>query len=96
MDATCSCALLLWRQALDAITRIVGAISYAPLMVLRQFVEKQFIPVTGGLEQLEFSYEDFTAAKEIDQVMKFWKQTLRINMGLVASKVTLEYVVWKV
>ena len=44
----------------------MGAISYVPLMVVRQFVEKQFIPSIGGLEQLEFSYEDFKLSKEID------------------------------
>ena len=46
-----------------------GAISYVPLMVARQFAEKQFIPATGELEQFEFSYETLEA-KEIDQMVK--------------------------
>ena len=69
---------------------------FAPLMVVRQFAGKQFIPTTGELEQLEFSYEDSTMAKDIDQMVKYWKQTFRVNMGLISSKVTPEYMIWKV
>ena len=28
--------------------------------------------------------------------MKSWKQTFRVNLRLIASKVTLEYAIWKV
>ena len=70
-----------------------GVISYVPLMVVRQFAGKQFIPVTGELEQLEFSYKDSTTTKEIDQMVKSWKQTFRVNMVLIASKVTPEYAI---
>ena len=58
VDVTCSFSLLVWREAMGTITGIMGAISYAPLMVVRQFGGKQFIPATGGLDQLEFSYEN--------------------------------------
>ena len=34
--------------------------------------------------------------KEIDRIIKSWKQTFRINIGLVGNKVTIEYAVWKV
>ena len=64
-------------------------------MVVRQFRGKQFVPVIGGLEQLEFSYEDSISLKEIDQIVKSWKQTFRINTNLVDNKVTMEYAVWK-
>ncbi|MFQ6659084.1 hypothetical protein Gotur_028107, partial [Gossypium turneri] len=36
--------------------RIWGAVGYAPLLVLRQYGSRQFIPVTHGLAQCEFSY----------------------------------------
>ena len=36
------------------------------------------------------------ASKEIDRIVKSWKQTFRVNTGLVGNKVTIEYVVWKV
>ena len=35
------------------------------------------------------------ASKEIDRIVKSWKQTFRINTGLVGNKVIMEYVVWK-
>ena len=49
MDAICSFIVSVWRQALDTITRIMGAVSYAPLMVVRQLEGRQFISVTTGL-----------------------------------------------
>ncbi|KAM3325853.1 hypothetical protein P3S67_000978 [Capsicum chacoense] len=33
-----------------------GAVSYAPLLVQRQFESQLFIPQTFGLDQLEFDY----------------------------------------
>ena len=44
---------------------------------------------------MEFSYDDSMASKEIDRIVKSWKQTFRINTGLVSNKVTMEYAVWK-
>ncbi|MFQ6663659.1 hypothetical protein Gotur_031097 [Gossypium turneri] len=36
---------------------IWGAIGYAPLLVLRQYRSRQFVPTTQGLAQSEFSYK---------------------------------------
>ena len=44
---------------------------------------------------MEFSYDDPMALKEIDRIVKSWKQTFRVNTGLVGNKVTMEYAVWK-
>ncbi|MBA0730155.1 hypothetical protein Golax_004535 [Gossypium laxum] len=35
---------------------ILGAVGYAPLLVLRQYRSRQFIPATQGLAKCEFSY----------------------------------------
>ena len=64
-------------------------------MVVRQLGERQFIPATVGLTQLEFSYDDPMTSKEIDRIVKSWKQTFKINTSLVGNKVTMEYAVWK-
>ena len=80
-----------WVQ-LPGLWRVVN---YAPLMVTRQFGVKLFVPAIRGLAHLEFSYDDSIASKEIDRIVKSWKQTFRINTGLVGNKVTMEYVVWK-
>ena len=44
---------------------------------------------------MEFSYDDPMASKEIDRIVKSWKQTFRVNTGLVSNKVTMEYAIWK-
>ena len=44
---------------------------------------------------MEFSYDDSMVSKKIDRIVKSWKQTFRINTGLVGNKVTMEYAVWK-
>ena len=64
-------------------------------MVVRQLERRQFILATAGLAQLEFSYDDSMASKKIDQIVKFWKPTFRVNTGLVGNKVIMEYAVWK-
>ena len=35
-----------------------GVVSYAPILVCRQYAAKQFIPATHRLNQLEFAYGD--------------------------------------
>ena len=64
-------------------------------MVVRQLGERLFIPATAGLAQLEFLYDDPMALKEIDRIVKSWKQTFRVNMSLVGNNVTMEYALWK-
>ena len=64
-------------------------------MVVRQLGGRQFIPATTGLTQLKFSYDDPMASKEIDRIVKSWKQTFGVNTGLVGNKITMEYAVWK-
>ena len=73
MDAICSFTISMWRQTLSTVTLIMGAVSYAPLMVVRQLGGRQFIPATAGLTQLEFSYDDPMTSKEIDRIVKSWK-----------------------
>ena len=71
IDAICSFTVSMRRQVLGTVTRIMGVVSYAPLMVVRQLERRQFILATAGLAQLEFSYDDSMASKKIDQIVKF-------------------------
>ncbi|MBA0879353.1 hypothetical protein Goshw_013123 [Gossypium schwendimanii] len=48
--------------------RIWGAIGYAPLLVLRQYRSRQFIPVTQGITDCEFSYRDDGYRKKIQEI----------------------------
>ncbi|MBA0671488.1 hypothetical protein Goklo_024402 [Gossypium klotzschianum] len=44
---------------------LLPAVGYAPLMVLRQYRSRQFIPATQGLAEFEFSYKDNGYKKKI-------------------------------
>ncbi|MFQ6655950.1 hypothetical protein Gotur_026268, partial [Gossypium turneri] len=44
---------------------IWGAVGYAPLLVLRQYRSRQFIPATQGIADCEFSYKDDGYRKKI-------------------------------
>ncbi|KAL1105276.1 hypothetical protein V6Z11_D04G122700 [Gossypium hirsutum] len=44
---------------------IWGVVRYIPLLVLRQYRSRQFIPATHGLAQCEFSYKDHNYKRKI-------------------------------
>ncbi|MBA0819854.1 hypothetical protein Gohar_019490 [Gossypium harknessii] len=44
------------------------AVDYAPLLVLRQYRSRQFIPVTHGLAECEFSYKGDGYKKKIREM----------------------------
>ncbi|MFQ6647706.1 hypothetical protein Gotur_027089 [Gossypium turneri] len=46
-----------WKVDKVPLLGIWGAIGYAPLLVLRQYRSRQFVPTTQGLAQCEFSYK---------------------------------------
>ncbi|KAL1169695.1 hypothetical protein V6Z11_A05G163700 [Gossypium hirsutum] len=54
---------------------IWGAIRYAPLMVLRQYRSRQFIPVTQRLAQCEFPYKDNNYKERVREISDAWNQT---------------------
>ncbi|MFQ6656492.1 hypothetical protein Gotur_026575 [Gossypium turneri] len=47
---------------------IWGAVGYAPLLVLRQYRSRQFIPATQGIADCEFSYRDDGYRKKIQEI----------------------------
>ncbi|KAG8480503.1 hypothetical protein CXB51_024632 [Gossypium anomalum] len=54
---------------------IWGATGYTPLLALRQYKSRQFIPATYGLAQCEFSFKDAHYKKKIRELADAWKQT---------------------
>ncbi|KAG8473194.1 hypothetical protein CXB51_035213 [Gossypium anomalum] len=55
--------------------RIWGAIGYAPLLVLRQFGLRQFMPATHGLTQSEFAYRGADYKKKVGEISSAWNKT---------------------
>ncbi|KAL1152277.1 hypothetical protein V6Z11_A09G096900 [Gossypium hirsutum] len=73
---------------------IWGAIGYAPLMVLRQYRSRQFIPVTQGLAQCEFPYKDNNYKKRVREISDAWNQTRRMKGFTAGPMMTPEYEWW--
>ncbi|KAG8486010.1 hypothetical protein CXB51_019405 [Gossypium anomalum] len=63
---------------------IWGAARYAPLLVLRQYRSRQFIPMTHGLAQSEFAYKE----------KNYKKKMRRMKRLAIGSMTTPEYKGW--
>ncbi|KAH1108412.1 hypothetical protein J1N35_012180 [Gossypium stocksii] len=70
---------------------IWGAVGYAPLLMLRQYRLRQFIPVTQGLAQCEFSYKDENYKKRAREISNAWNQTYKLKGLATKSLTTPEY-----
>ncbi|MBA0770901.1 hypothetical protein Gotri_019451 [Gossypium trilobum] len=71
-----------------------GAVGYAPLLVLRQYKSRQFIPVTQRLAQCEFSYKEDNYKKRVRKILNAWNQTRRMKILAVNPMTTPEYSWW--
>ena len=65
-----SCGNKMWVPLL----RLWGVVSYAPILVCRQYAAEQFIPATHGLNQLEFAYGDPGYAAQLAELSKLWNK----------------------
>ncbi|XP_040951356.1 uncharacterized protein [Gossypium hirsutum] len=74
---------------------IWGAIGYAPLLVLRQYRSRQFIPMTQGLAQSGFLYGEKDSKKKSREIYNAWNHTCRIKRVAVNPMVTPEYNEWR-
>ena len=72
-----------------------GAISYAPLLVCRQYLSTQFIPATHGLNLLEFDYGTTGYMGRIVELAKVWKEPHRADPGKSSDLVTHGYIIWR-
>ncbi|KAG8482635.1 hypothetical protein CXB51_024413 [Gossypium anomalum] len=74
---------------------IWGASGYTPLLVLRQYRSRQFIPATQGLAQCEFSYKDDGYKKKVREISDAWNQTRRMKGFTAGPMTTPEYEWWR-
>ncbi|KAG8485302.1 hypothetical protein CXB51_021023 [Gossypium anomalum] len=73
---------------------IWGASGYTPLLILRQYRSRQFIPATQGLAQYEFSYKDDGYKKKVREISDAWNQTRRMKGFTAGPMITPEYEEW--
>ena len=58
-----------------------GVVSYAPLLMCRQYASEQFIPATYGLNQLEFGYRDPRYAVQLAKLSTLWNETQQVDLA---------------
>ncbi|KAH1131113.1 hypothetical protein J1N35_002491 [Gossypium stocksii] len=73
---------------------IWGAIGYAPLLVLRQYMAKHFVPATHGLAQYDFPYKGDNYKKKVREISDTWKKIHQMNILAVGSVTTPKYNGW--
>ncbi|MBA0754257.1 hypothetical protein Gogos_000108 [Gossypium gossypioides] len=88
--------ILYWCRDFDWVPLfgIWRAVGYAPLLVLRQYRSGQFIPVTQGLAQCEFSYKGDNYKKKVREISNAWNQTRRMKILAVNLMMTPKYSWW--
>ncbi|KAG8497195.1 hypothetical protein CXB51_008575 [Gossypium anomalum] len=59
---------------------IWGVVGYTPLLVLRQYRARQFIPATQGLVQSDFSYKGDHYKKRMREIFEAWKKPFCIKI----------------
>ncbi|MBA0635702.1 hypothetical protein Godav_000088 [Gossypium davidsonii] len=74
--------------------RIWGAVGCATLLVLRQYSSMQFVPVTQGLAECEFSYRGDGYRKRVHEMVSAWSHTRRMKRLAVGLMTTPEYSEW--
>ncbi|KAG8472105.1 hypothetical protein CXB51_036832 [Gossypium anomalum] len=73
---------------------IWGATGYTPLLALRQYKSRQFVPTTHGLAQCEFSFKGAHYKKKVRELSDAWKQTRWMKRLAVGAMITPEYDRW--
>ncbi|XVE98949.1 hypothetical protein REPUB_Repub03eG0153200 [Reevesia pubescens] len=72
-----------------------GAVNYAPLLVRRQFRSKQFIPMTHGLNSLEFDYKTEGYLANLRKISEDWRKVFESELDRLSDKTTPEYLEWR-
>ncbi|MFQ6634974.1 hypothetical protein Gotur_010966 [Gossypium turneri] len=76
--------------------RSLRAIRYTPLLVLRQYRSRQFIPVTQGLAECELSYRGNNYRGKIREMSNAWRQIQQMKRFTVRATITPEYHGWQI
>ena len=58
-----------------------GVVSYAPLLVCRQYASEQFILVTHRFNQLDFTYGDPGYAAQLAKLSTLWSEPQRVDLA---------------
>ncbi|KAL1106177.1 hypothetical protein V6Z11_D04G183800 [Gossypium hirsutum] len=84
-----------WMTILHNLRDEDGAVGYAPLLVLRQYKSRQFIPAMQGLAECEFSYKGNNYKGKIREMSNAWKRIHQMKRIIVGATKTPEYHGWR-
>ena len=70
-------------------------VSYALILVCRQYAVEQFISATHGLNQLEFAYGDPGYATQLAKLSKLWTGPQRAEIAQHSYDLASGYLEWK-
>ncbi|MFQ6653075.1 hypothetical protein Gotur_024651, partial [Gossypium turneri] len=85
-----------WLLPDEILYRCGKAVGYTPLLVLRQYRSRQFVPATQGLAECEFSYKDYGYKRKAREMANAWNQTRRMKKLAMGPMTTSEYNEWYV
>ena len=71
-----------------------GVVSYAPLLVCRQYASEQFIPATHGLDQLEFAYGDPGYTAQLAKLSTLWSECQQVDLVRHGNNIAPGYLEW--
>ena len=69
-----------------------GVVSYASLLVCRQYTSEQFILVTHELNQLEFAYGNPEYATQLAKLSTFWSEPQRVDLARQSNNIAPSYI----
>ncbi|XP_039031219.1 uncharacterized protein LOC120165850 [Hibiscus syriacus] len=72
-----------------------GAIGYTPLIVLRQFGTRQFVPATHGLKEAEFSFSTPGYREQISKIYVAWQKPQCMSFKMIEPVFTPAYEFWR-
>ena len=71
-----------------------GVVSYALLLVCRQYASEQFIPATHELNQIEFAYDDPRYAAQLAKLSALWSESRRTDLTRHGRDIGPGYLEW--
>ncbi|XP_039039583.1 uncharacterized protein LOC120177537 [Hibiscus syriacus] len=72
-----------------------GAIGYTPLIALRQFSTRQFVPATHSLKEAEFSFSTPGYRERISKIYTAWQKPHCMSFKIIELVFTPAYEVWR-
>ena len=72
-----------------------GVVSYAPLLMCRQYALKQFTPTIHEFNQLEFAYGDLGYTAQLTKLSTLWSEPQRAELTRHGHDIVPGYLEWR-